>query len=63
MRAVLSKVWPPETKVVATEKRRALMGAFDATATVSDNELQFTRYSRLLRFLHDSELQDDAGQS
>ena len=63
MRAVLNKVWPPETKVVATEKRRGAMGAFDATATVSDNELQFTRYSRLLRFFHDSELQDDARQS
>ena len=63
MRAVLSKVWPPETKVAATEKRRALMGAFDATATVSDNELQFTRYSRLLRFFRDSELQNDAQQS
>ena len=63
MRAVLNKVWPPETKVVATENRRALMGAFDATATASDNELQFTRYSRLLRFFHDSELQDDARQS
>jgi hypothetical protein len=62
MRAVLSKVWPPETKVVATEKRRALMGAFDTTATASDNELQFTRYSRLLRVLA-PQLQDDAQQS
>ena len=62
MRSVLSKVWPPETKVVATEKRRALMGAFDATATISDNELQFTRYSRLLRFLA-PQLQNDAEQS
>ena len=61
MRAVLSKVWPPETKVVATEKRRALTGALDATATVTDNELQFTRYSRLLRLLA-PELQDDARQ-
>jgi hypothetical protein len=63
MRAGLSKVWPPETKVVATEKRRAMTGAFDATATTSDNELQFTRYSRLLLFFRNSELQDDAGQS
>lgn len=63
MRAVLSKVWPPETKTAATEKRRALTGAFDATATVSDNELQFTRYSRLLRYSCRPESQNDAGQS
>lgn len=62
MRAVLSKVWPPEIKVAATEKRRAPMGAFDATTTISDNELQFTRYSRLLRFLA-PQLQNDAQQS
>lgn len=63
LRAVLNKVWPVEARAGATERRRTLIREIDATATVSDNELQFTRYSRLLRFIHDSELQDDARQS
>ena len=63
IRVALNKVWPLEARAGATERRRTLAGTIDATATVMDNELQFTRYSRLLRFIHDSELQDDARQS
>jgi hypothetical protein len=63
MRVALNKVWPLAARVGETERRRTLTGEINATATVSDNELQFTRYSRLLRFFHDSELQDDARQS
>jgi hypothetical protein len=63
LRVALNKVWPLEARAGATERLRTLTRAIDATATVSDNELQFTRYSRLLRFFHDSELQDDARQS
>ena len=63
VRVALNKVWPLESRANATEKRRALTRDVNSTATVSDNELQFTRYSRLLRFFHDSEPQDDAQQS
>jgi hypothetical protein len=62
IRVALNKVWPLEPRAGATERRRTLAGTIDATATVIDNELQFTRYSRLLRLFHDSELQDDAPQ-
>jgi hypothetical protein len=63
LRLALNKVWPLEARTGAAEKRRTLTREIDATSTVSDNELQFTRYSRLLRFFHDPELQDDARQS
>jgi len=63
IRLALNKVWPLAARAGATERRRTLAGTIDATATVSDNELQFTRYSRLLRFVHDSALEDDARQS
>lgn len=51
IRMPLNKVWPLEARAAATERRRTLTREIDATATVSDNGLQFTRYSRLLRFL------------
>jgi hypothetical protein len=63
LRAALNKVWPLEARAGATERRRSLTRAIEATATISDNELQFTRYSRLLRFFHNAELQNDARQS
>lgn len=62
IRVVLNKVWPLEARVGASERRRTLTRDVRATATISDNELQFTRYSRLLRFLA-PQLQDDAQQS
>jgi hypothetical protein len=61
MRVALNKVWPPESRAGASERRRTLTRDVSATATVSDNELQFTRYSRLLRFLV-PHLQDNARQ-
>ena len=62
IRVALNKVWPLEAKAGASERRRTLTREIHATATVSDNELQFTRYSRLLRFLA-PQLQNDAQQS
>lgn len=61
MRVALNKVWPIESRAGGSERRRTLTRDVNATATVSDNELQFTRYSRLLRFLV-PQLQDDARQ-
>lgn len=61
MRVALNKVWPPESRAGASERRRTLTRDVSATAIVSDNELQFTRYSRLLRFLV-PHLQDNARQ-
>ncbi|HEX5702642.1 MAG TPA: hypothetical protein VFX97_05445 [Pyrinomonadaceae bacterium] len=62
MRIALNKVWPLEARASASEKRRTLVREINATATISDNEFQFTRYSRLLRFLA-PQLQNDAQQS
>jgi hypothetical protein len=62
IRVALNKVWPLEARAGASERRRTLTRAINATAIISDNELQFTRYSRLLRFLT-SQLQNDAQQS
>jgi len=62
MRVALNKVWPLEARAGASERRRTLAREINATATISDNELQFTRYSRLLRFLA-PQLQNDAHQS
>jgi hypothetical protein len=62
MRVALNKVWPPQARAGASERRRTLTRSINATTTISDNELQFTRYSRLLRFLA-PQLQNDAQQS
>jgi hypothetical protein len=62
VRVALNKVWPLEARAGASERRRTLTRDVSATATISDNELQFTRYSRLLRFLT-QQLQNDAQQS
>ena len=62
IRVALNKVWPLEARAGATERRRTLTREINATATISDNELQFTRYSRLLRLLA-PQLQNDAQQS
>jgi hypothetical protein len=62
LRVALNKVWPLEARAGASERRRTLTRAITATATISDNEFQFTRYSRLLRFLA-PQLQNDAQQS
>lgn len=62
IRFALNKVWPLEARAGASERRRTLTRDINATATITDNELQFTRYSRLLRFLA-PQLQNDAQQS
>lgn len=62
IRVALNKVWPLEARAGASERRRTLMRSINATAIISDNELQFTRYSRLLRFLA-PQFQNDAQQS
>jgi hypothetical protein len=55
IRSVLNKVWPIELRSGANEKRRtAFSGGIDSSSMVSDNESQFTRYSRLLRHLQAS---------
>lgn len=62
LRVALNKVWPLESRANATERRRTLTREIDATATISDNEIQFTRYARMLRLLA-PQLQNDAQQS
>ncbi|MFZ0750698.1 MAG: hypothetical protein WAM70_15145, partial [Pyrinomonadaceae bacterium] len=62
LRVALNKVWPLESRANATERRRTLTREIDATATISDNENQFTRYARMLRLLA-PQLQNDAQQS
>jgi hypothetical protein len=51
LRGALNNVWPAEQRPGAKVKRRTAFGGFDLSATITDNELQFTRYSRLLAYL------------
>jgi hypothetical protein len=51
-RAALEIVWPLEPQTKIGEWRRSGAGKFDtATVTTTDNEDQFTRYSRLRHYL------------
>jgi hypothetical protein len=51
-RPALAAVWPVEPKETKGEWRRSGAGKFDmATVTTTDNEDQFTRYSRLRHWL------------
>jgi hypothetical protein len=56
LRTILAKVWPVEERAALTEKRRVGARAFHVTITSSDNLDEFTRYSRLRRFLKAREL-------
>jgi hypothetical protein len=56
LRSILAKVWPVEERARTTERRRAGARAFHTTITSSDNLDEFTRYSRLRRFLKAREL-------
>lgn len=58
LRSILMKVWPAEKRTGLTERRRAGARAFHATITSSDNLDEFTRYSRLRRFLKARESAD-----
>ena len=52
VRPLLETLWPPEQQMSKGELRRRGLSKFDsATVTTSDNEAQFTRYSRLKRCL------------
>jgi hypothetical protein len=58
-RPALATVWPIEPQTRKGEWRRSGAGKFDvATVTTTDNEGQFTRYSRLLRYLKLRELEN-----
>jgi hypothetical protein len=52
LRQALAPVWPPEERTVSRGLRRERPGRFNIEAVMtSDNETQFTRYSRLRHFL------------
>jgi hypothetical protein len=63
LRVALNSVWPIEPTASAKERRRTGLRAFDSSITSIDNELQFTRYSRLLRHLYASKSKDHAAQT
>jgi hypothetical protein len=63
LRGALNGVWPAESNAGAKERRRNAFGDFDASTTSIDNEGQFTRYSRLLRYLQASNSEDHAAQT
>jgi len=59
LRQALASVWPLEQQVRKDEGRRGSARKFDvATVTTTDNEPQFTRYSRLRHCLRHRELPD-----
>ncbi len=62
LRSALDSVWPREPVTSGKKRRRAAFGDFDSSVTSIDNELQFTRYSRLVRYLHASKSEDHAAQ-
>jgi hypothetical protein len=59
LRSVLNKVWPIEQGGDITERRRSAKGRIEAKITSSDNEAQFTRYSRMLRMVGTREVDDN----
>jgi len=62
LRSALNDVWPRQPSASVKERRRTAFGDFDSSVTSIDNEIQFTRYSRLLRYLHSSQAEDHAAQ-
>ena len=52
LRNALNAIWPAEPNTRAQARRRRAFGDFDSSVTSIDNELQFTRYSCLLSYLH-----------
>jgi len=51
VRRALDSVWPSEPNALTKDSRRNAFGNFDSSVTSTNNEFQFTRYSRLLRQL------------
>ncbi|HZI49068.1 MAG TPA: hypothetical protein VFD75_14830 [Pyrinomonadaceae bacterium] len=62
LRSALNDVWPRDSSASVKERRRTAFGDFDSSVTSIDNQIQFTRYSRLLRYLHASQAEDHAAQ-
>ncbi len=62
LRLALNKVWPVAPQAKTTERRRTATREINATSTLTDNELQFTRYSRMLRYFQTRRSEDDARQ-
>ena len=60
LRRALDGVWPNEPGARASARHRTTFGDFDSSASSINNELQFTRYSRLLCYLHASKSEDHA---
>ena len=59
VRSLLTQVWPLRVETRTGGWRRSGGGKFDlSTLTTTDNEAQFTNYSRLLQFLKMRELQN-----
>jgi hypothetical protein len=59
-RRALASVWPPEERTESKGLRRERPGRFNVEAVMkSDNEMQFTRYSRLRYFLRQREAHSD----
>ena len=63
VRNALNTVWPAEPNARAKQRRRTAFGDFDSSVTSIDNELQFTRYSRLLSYLHEANSEGHAAQA
>ena len=59
LRSALNKVWPIEQGGDTTERRRSAKGRIEARITSSDNEAQFTKYSRLLWLVETGRTKDN----
>jgi hypothetical protein len=53
LRSSLNEIWPIETRSGEKGKRHTVFGAVDSSVTLSDNEAQFTQYSRFVNYLRD----------
>ena len=60
VRRALDSIWPSEPGARAKDRRSNVFGDFESSATSTNNEVQFTRYSRLLRQLLASNSGDHA---
>lgn len=63
LRTALNSVWPDEPNARAKQRRRSGITEFDSCVTSVDNEAQFTRYSRLLKYLQASNAEQHGAQT
>jgi len=63
LRTALNSVWPEEPNAHAKARRRTGFVQLDSSVTSLDNEIQFTRYSRLLRYLQTANSEDHVAQT